>query len=307
MDHTIDHIGPITRTVADNALMLEVMAGADWRDPQWARGVPQPEDVPAYTAMAGQSVAGMKIGVIREALAPIGCTPDVLAAFDAACAQLTGLGAEVVEVSVPLWADAWAIESATILFGLHAMAASGGQGIGHLGRIDVETLAAQAAQARLGARDLPPFLQIALVTVEHLRDCYLGVHFGKGQNLRLELRRQVAAALDGVDLLATPTIPTVPFELLDRPASDAEMAERMGLGAVSNTCPLDLTGSPALTLPCGTGEHGLPVGLQLIGRHFDEQTVYRAAFAFEAAGGELPAAAAASTAAAGASPTAAVA
>jgi amidase len=63
------------------------------------------------------------------------------------------------------------------------------------------------------------------------------------------------------------------------------MAERVGLSAVANTCATDLTGHPSLTVPCGTGEHGLPIGLQLIGRHFEEETLYRAAFAFEAAAG----------------------
>jgi amidase len=100
----------------------------------------------------------------------------------------------------------------------------------------------------------------------------------------LELRRQTAAALAQVDLMATPTIPTVAFELLDRRAGPGEMAERMQLsmGATTNTMPLDLTGNPALTLPCGTGDHDLPVGLQLVGPHFGEEMVYRAAFAFEA-------------------------
>jgi amidase len=280
MDHTLDHIGPITKTVADNALMLEVMAGGDWRDPQWVRADPV---AGAYAASRGEGIEGMRIGVIEEALEPIGCTPDVLEAFARAEAVLTGLGAIVERVSIPLWSDAWAIESATVAFGLHAMVTSGGQGVGHLGRIDVETMAASVAQTRLGVVDLPPFLQIMLLTVEHMRDAYLGIHFGKGQNLRLELRRQVAAALAGCELLITPTTPAVAFELADGPLSDDEMAARIGIDAVLNTCALDLTGNPAMTVPAGTGAHGMPVGLQVIGRHFDEERVYRAAFAFEAA------------------------
>jgi amidase len=163
------------------------------------------------------------------------------------------------------------------------LAAAVTAGLSTFDRIDLEVLAATTASARLGARDLPPFLHVALLTVEHLRDRYLGVHIGKAQNVRLELRRQVTAALADVDVLITPTIPHVATELLDRPALPGEMAERVGLSAVANTCALDLTGHPALTLPCGTGAHELPVGLQLIGRHFDEEQLYRAAFAFEAA------------------------
>lgn len=287
MDHTLDHIGPITRTVADNALMLEVMAGHDWRDPQWVRG--EPVSAP-YGATAGRGIEGLRIGILDEALGPVGCTDETLEAFAAAEATLAGLGATIEHVSVPLWPDAFTIEAGTIYAGLHATHVSGGQGVGHLGRIDVETLAANTAAGRLGAADLPPFLQLALLTVEHLRDQYLGVHIGKAQNLRLELRRQVSAALTGVDLLITPTIPHVATELLDRAALPGEMAERAGLSAVANTCALDLTGHPALTVPCGSGEHGLPVGLQLVGRHFDEERLYQAAFAFETATG--PAAAA---------------
>jgi amidase len=282
MDHTLDHIGPITRTVADNALMLEVLAGHDWRDPQWVRARPARG---AYGAASAHGVEGMRIGVLDEGLGPAGATPDVLEAFGAAIDRLAGLGAVVERVSAPLWREAGVIEGATLLFGLHAMHVSGGQGSGHLGRVDVDLLAASAAQARLGADDLPPSLRHVLVTVEHLREAYLGVHFGRAQNLRLELRRQVDEALADVDLLVTPTTPAVPFELLDRPAADGELARRSGAQALANTCPLDLTGHPALTVPCGTGEHGLPVGLQIVGRHFDEERVYRAAFAYEAVSG----------------------
>ncbi|HWI75380.1 MAG TPA: amidase family protein, partial [Baekduia sp.] len=271
------------------------MAGHDWRDPQWVRGEPVAGQ---YAAQAGAGIAGLRVGVLDEALAPVGCTDDTLEAFAAAQETLTGLGATIEPVSVPLWPDAFVIEAGVIYAALHAMHVSGGQGIGHLGRIDVETMAAAAASGRLGAADLPPMLQMALVTTEFLRDKYLGVHVGKAQNLRLELRRQVTAALAGVDVLITPTIPHVATKLLDRPALPGEMAERAGLSAVANTCALDLTGHPALTVPCGTGEHGLPIGLQLIGRHFDEETLYRAAFAFEDARGGAPAVVAAAEVAA---------
>jgi amidase len=94
------------------------------------------------------------------------------------------------------------------------MAVSQGQGYGHVGRIDVNLLATHAAQNRLGARDLPLLLRTILVTVEHLRESYQGVHFGKAQNLRLELRRQIDATLADVDLLITATTPHGPFKLL---------------------------------------------------------------------------------------------
>jgi amidase len=140
-----------------------------------------------------------------------------------------------------------------------------------------------AAQLALQADDLPLMVKGFLVTGEYLRERYLGVHFARAQNLRLELRRQVTAALGEVDLLITPTTPKVAFELAEGRLTATEWLGRPGMEGVTNTCPLDMTGHPALTLPCGTGAHDLPVGLQIIGPHFGEELVYRLAFAAEEA------------------------
>ncbi len=282
MDHTIDHIGPMTRTVLDNALMLEVMAGPDWRDPQWVRGdlTSQP-----YASTAGAGIEGMKIGIVEEALAPIGCTDDVLEAFEASVKTLTALGATIEEVSIPLWADAWSIEGTVLNVGLAQMHHSYGQGYGHMGRIDLATMAVTAAQERLGADDLPMFIKAILINAAYMRDEYLNQYYGKAQNLRLELRRQVDEQLSACDVLITPTTPTVANELFNGRVTEEAMLSRFmeTISAVLNTCALDLTGHPGLTVPAGTGADDLPVGLQLIGRRFDEMSLYKAAFAFEGA------------------------
>jgi amidase len=280
MDHTIDHIGPMTTTVYDNALLLEVMAGGDWRDPQWVRADPTPGN---YTVAAGRGIEGLRIGVVSESLEPTGCSPGTLNTFASAQKTLMSLGAEIIPVNVPLWTDCWSIEMGVLNFGLWAMAGSLGQGYGHMGRVDVNLLATSAAHFRQQAKDLPLMLRVILITVEHMREAYQGVHFGKAQNLRLELRRQVDAALADVDLLITPTTPSGPFELLDRRATDEEMAQRAALDSVLNTCPLDLSGHPALTVPSGSCEGDLPTGLQIIGPRFGEELVYQAGFAFEGA------------------------
>lgn len=282
MDHTIDHIGPMTRTVLDNAVMLEVMAGPDWRDPQWVRGDLEPKP---YSTVASAGIEGLRIGLLTDGLAPVGCSDDVLEAFEAAVKQLTSLGAVVQEVSVPLWSKAWAIEGTVLGVGLAEMHRSYGQGYGHLGRIDLATMAITAAQERLGADDIPPWVKAHLLCADWMHAEYLNQYYGKAQNLRLELRRQIDQSLAGVDLLITPTTPTVAFELAEGRCSDEEMAARFErtINAVLNTCATDLSGHPALTVPAGTGAHDLPVGLQFIGRRFDEMTVYRAGFAFEAA------------------------
>jgi amidase len=280
MDHTLDHIGPITTTVADNARVLQVIAGPDWRDAQWVRGDVGPGD---YLSGIGDGVAGRTFAVVEEALAPIGCSPDVLAAFDRACDVLAAAGATIRRVSIPLWLSAWPIESAFLTFAIRAMLDSGGAGYGHLGRIDVAATATLAAQLRTSADDLAAVEKLMLMTAEHLRDAYLGTHYGKAQNLRLELRRQVGQALAGVDLLLTPTTPTVAWELLDSPVGMVELVGRISGDSILNTCALDLTGHPALTVPAGTGEHGLPVGLQLIGPRLGEARLYQAGAVVEAA------------------------
>jgi amidase len=283
MDHTVDHIGPMTKTVEDNALLLEVIGGADWRDPQWVRHSPSPAE---YLGAAGQGVSGLRIGVIPEALEPSGCTPDILAAFEKAVSILSGLGATIVEqASIPLWAEARYIGLTALGLGLYGMAISYGVGFGHLGRVDPVVTASWAAQTQLQADDLPSMLKSTLVLTDYLLEHYQAVPFAKAQNLRLQLRRQVMAALAGVDVLVTPTTARVAFELLDRRAKPGEMAARMqeSMGAVANTMQLDLSGHPALTVPCGTGEHDLPVGLQIIGPHFGEELCYQVGFAFESA------------------------
>jgi amidase len=279
-DHSLDHIGPMTKTVADNALMLEVIAGGDWRDAQWVRADPKPGQ---YTAAAGQGVDGLRVGVVTQGLDPAGVSPDVRAAFDGAVERLGKLGVAVSEVSVPLWTDAMTIEMGIITHSLAAMFRSNGQAFFHLGRLDPNAAATMAAQLALQADDLPLMVKGFLVTGEYLRERYLGVHFARAQNLRLELRRQVSAALGEVDLLITPTTPKVAFELAEGRLTATEWLGRPGMEAVTNTCPLDMTGHPALTLPCGTGAHDLPVGLQIIGPHFGEELVYRLAFAAEEA------------------------
>lgn len=280
MDHTIDHIGPMTKTVSENATVLEILAGPDWRDPQWVRNPPEAGD---YLARAGIGVEGLRIGVVRESLGPSGVVPEIAARFEEAITVFEKLGAKVAEVQVPMWTVATPILMGSIALSHFGMWMTNGQAFGHLGRVDANTVAINAVHSRLSADDLPPMLKTMLLTVEHLRTSYLGVHFAKAQNLRLEMRRQISELFHHFDLLITPTTPNLPFQLLDRKGTLEERLARTGMAAVLNTSPLDLTGHPAMTVPNGTGPDDLPVGLQVIGPHFGEAVIYQAAFAFEAA------------------------
>lgn len=279
-DPTLDHIGPMTSTVAANAALLEVMAGEDWRDPHCTWAVPVTGH---YAGAAREGVAGLRIGVVQESLERAGCTTATIAAFERACERLRDLGVKVEPVSIPLWTDAAVIWFAILTFGLVAMADSNGQGYGHLGRIDVDRLRTVAGQYRLRQRELPWLASILPLAYEYLQETRLGVDFGIAQNLRLELRRQVERRLEDIDLLITPTATAGP-KRLDVPQSQGFVLTDY-VRAMANTCPANLTGHPALTVPSGPGDNDLPTGLQIMGRGFDEYTVYRAGFSFEAHGG----------------------
>jgi amidase len=281
MEHTLDHVGPITRTVQENAAMLECMAGNDWRSPHPVAGM-SPEA--PYASAAARGIQGLRIGVLADSLDPAGCTADVLEAFEQARGILAALGAEIVSVEVPLWTEAAGIWLGVAAFGLASMARTVGYGFGHPGRIDVDLATTLAAQHRLGAADLPVTLRTMLLAASHLFEEHYGAHFGRAQNLRLELGRQVDRALAGVDVLITPTTPAGPVKAPSWPMDDLGLMayyESIGADLIANTCPLDLSGHPALTVPAIPDSDGFLAGLQIIGRRFDEYAVYRAAFAFE--------------------------
>jgi amidase len=141
--------------------------------------------------------------------------------------------------------------------------------------MNVQAMSVLMAQLRTCADDLALVNKLMLISAEHVRDEYLGVHFAKAHNLRLELRNQLNAALADVDVLVTPTAPHVAFELRAERTELLEMIGRMVGNAVFNTCPLDLTGHPALSVPAGLADRDLPFGLQIIGPAFSEALLYQ--------------------------------
>lgn len=258
-------IGPMTTTVLDNAVMLEVIAGGHWREPYWVGTDPAAGE---YTSARMLDIDNCRIGVITDALEPSGCTAATMQTFEKAQQTLTACGAEIVHVRVPLWTCAFPIWSVTLALGRAAL--TGSTDLAAAGRIDPNLLSRVAVENGKNVGDRA--LQLA---VEHIR-CTFPHQLVLAQNARLELGRQIDAALADVDILITPTTPTAPFKLSDQNFIDTVISTR-------NTTPLNVTGHPALTIPSGTADNGLPTGLQIIGRRFNERSIYSVAFAFESA------------------------
>ncbi len=278
IESTIDHTGPMTANVADNALLLEVLAGEDGLDPRQAKPV-----VANYTEALGKGVAGLKIGVVKEGFGWPGSEPDVDAKVRAAAALFGKLGASVSEISIPMHRigrDIWlpiAAEGAQM-----QMMAGNGMGFNWKGFYTVSLLDAHSAW-RARANELSDSLKITMFLGEYFIRHYRGRFYAKAQNIARRLVAAYDTALASYDLLLMPTLPMKATPLPPRDASLALYLQR-AFEMLPNTCAFDVTGHPAMSIPCGDSD-GLPVGAMLIGKKFDESMIYRAAHAFEQAGG----------------------
>ena len=271
----IDHVGPITRTVANNALLLEAIAGADELDPRTA-GAPAPG---RYTQSLEADTAGLRVGVVAEGFGHRGSMPEVDDIVRRAAGRLGDLGLAVEPISLPWHRDGLAIWLVFAMEGYHAnlMLANGFGG-------NSEALAWTAlndaiAQWRDRPDALPPNLKLGMVMGEYAHERYRHHHYVKAMNLVRRLRAAYDEALSRYDLLLMPTVParSRPLPLADAPA---EQIIDLAFENIDNTCPFNLTHHPALSVPCGSAD-GCPVGMMLVGRHFAETTIYAVAHAFE--------------------------
>jgi amidase len=277
MDPTIDHAGPLTATVADNALFLEVMAGEDGYDSR-QNGL----KLDNYTGAIGQSVAGMKIGMVKEGFGQYDSHPDVDAGVRAAAKALESLGATVDEISVPWHPIGIPIWSAIALEGtLHAMVTSALPR--NIEGVYPISLAGRLGSLRDRANELPDTVKVGLLLGAYTDKYYQGYYYFKAQNLRRRLRGAYDKALGEYDLLLMPTTRMMASKI---PLADAPMASLMqhSWEQITNTCPFNITHHPAISIPCGFGEGDRPIGLMLVAKHWQESTLYRAADAFERAG-----------------------
>lgn len=273
MGPVIDHVGPMTASVADNALLLEVIAGSDELDsrqyaPRTAR----------YSESMQQGIGGLRVGVLAEGFGHESSEPDVDAKVRAAARLLGKMGAVVTDVSIPIHRVGAAISFAVIQQSIDAMFHHDGCLINRLDPVAVSFLGAQLAW-RERANELPETIKVMLIATEFLRQAH-GYHYvAKGTNLVRKMRAAYDEALKEVDLLL---LPTTPMKASSLPGAEVDPATSIGLAfsPLSNTMPFDNTHHPAMSVPCGTSD-GLPVGMMLVGRHYEESTIYRAAHAFE--------------------------
>jgi amidase len=274
MEASCDHVGPITANVADNALMLEVLAGADGLDGRQGQLQLHP-----YTRSLGASVAGMKIGVVTEAIGTPPCTAAVAEAVRAAAGHLARLGATVRDVSIPMHLPGIAIWSGVLLEGLwQSLRASGV--MHHVAGVYSPAYihAMQGWTARL--KDPPINVLMTLLFGRYL-ERYAGQYYARARNLVPRLRRAYDQALAEYDLLLLPTTPVQASRLPESPAALTPTHILTDVFSTSvNTCQFDVTGHPAISIPCASHD-GLPVGMMLVARHFAEPALYRAAHAFE--------------------------
>jgi aspartyl-tRNA(Asn)/glutamyl-tRNA(Gln) amidotransferase subunit A len=242
---TLDHTGPMARTVEDCAWQLQVLAGHDPLDPASSR-VP----VSDYLAPLGQSVRGLTIGVPARDYFLEGADLEITAAFEAALATLRSLGASVRDVEIP---HMWDAPSFMVILGSEAF-----------------------AYHERDLRERPEIYGDLLRERLIHGGLYTGAEYIQAMRLRERLRREMLDALRTVDLLITPTSP--------KPAPTFAAAYDTAVAFPrSNMPPFNLSGLPALAQPCGFTRGGLPLSLQLVGRPFDEATVLRAGHAYERA------------------------
>jgi aspartyl-tRNA(Asn)/glutamyl-tRNA(Gln) amidotransferase subunit A len=262
---SLDHIGPLARTVEDAAILLSVIAGHDPMDSTSAN-VP----VPDYRTELQKPVKGLRLGVPKEYFGE-GLDSEVRSAVEAAIQKLAAQGTEIVPVSLPH--TGYAIPTYYVIATAEAsanLARYDGVRYGYRSK-SAKTLAEMYRKTRDEAFGAEVKRRIILGTYA-LSSGYYDAYYLKAQKVRTLLARDFQQAFTKVDAVITPTAPTPAFKLGEK--SDDPLAMYL---ADIYTVTADLAGIPGISVPCGQSTGGLPIGLQVLGRHFDESTVLRIA------------------------------
>ena len=247
---SMDHVGPMTRNAADAALVLGAMAGYDAADPT-SSVLP----VPDYAAALTGEVRGLRVGFLRSFFFE-SATPEVRAAVETAARTLEKAGALVDDVALP---------------GVRHTAA------GALAVVATEAMTYHAAWLRTRRADYDPDVSTRLMVGAFVT----GVHYVRGQQARALLRREVDDALARRDVLLAPATPITAPGIDERQTALGDGPSDIRSALIRLTRPFNFSGHPACSVPCGFSSAGLPIGMQIIGRPFDETTVLRVADAYQ--------------------------
>jgi aspartyl-tRNA(Asn)/glutamyl-tRNA(Gln) amidotransferase subunit A len=268
---SLDQIGPITKDVTDCAIMLNVIAGHDERDSTSVK-----TDLPDYTKSLKRDIKGLKVGVIKELMGE-GIQPEVKAAITKAAELMGSLGAEIREITLPN--AEYALSAYYLIAPAEAssnLARYDGVRYGHRTTRDVEDMLDMYMKTRAEGFGAEVKRRIMLGTYA-LSAGYYDAYYGQAQKIRTLIISDFANAFETVDVVVSPTSPTVAFKIGEKTENPLQMY-------LSDICtiPVNLAGLPGISLPCGMAD-GLPIGLQIIGKPFDETTLLRASYAFEQA------------------------
>jgi len=269
---SLDQIGPITKTVTDAAIMLNAIAGHDPKDSTSA-----PIDVPDFAEALGQEIKGLKIGIPKEYFIE-GMDEDVEDSVHSAIKKLESIGAIPVEVSLPH--TGYAVATYYILATSEASS--------NLARYDGVKYGFRAV-SQFGKEDL---LEMYMNTRSHgfgtevkrrimlgtyaLSAGYYDAYYKKGQQVRTLIKQDFDNVFKDVDVIVTPTSPSAAFKIGEKAADPLQMY----LSDIF-TISVNLAGMPAISIPCGFTRNNLPIGLQIIGKHFDEESILKIAYAYE--------------------------
>ncbi len=266
---SLDQIGPMTRDVRDNAELLSVIAKYDNMDSTSA-------NVPAkdYKNALINDVKGLKIGVPKEFFGD-GLNDEVRASVEKAIEKYKELGAEIVDISLPV--SKYSLPTYYIIACAEASS--------NLGRFDgirygyrasnCETLKDIYRKSRSEGFGTEVKRRIILGTYV-LSAGYYDAYYKKAQKVRTAIKNDFDEAFKKCDVIVTPTVPTTAWKIGEKIENPLEMY-LMDL----YTVPVNISGVPAISIPCGVDSDGLPIGMQLIAKHFDEETLYRVAYTYE--------------------------
>ena len=266
---SLDQVGPVTKTVRDNALLYSIISGRDERDTTTV-------DVPPVELPCAERLTGIRVGIPRELNEAEGIEAGVSAAVRRAIDVATELGAEVDACELPRAVD-YGLACYYLIAPVEASSnLARYDGVRYGVRVNGDDYYEMAARTRDAGFGDEPKRRIMLGTYA-LSAGYYEAFYGQAQRVRTVISREFAAAFERFDLLLSPTSPTVAFELGAKTADPLAMYLADVL-----TIPPNMAGLPAISIPCGLS-HGLPVGLQIIGPQFSENALFRAGHALERA------------------------